>query len=79
MCEAAGADVVVVRTPEDLAVAERIILPGVGAFDEGISRLKDAGLFDSIRLYSNEKRRPILGICLGMQMLGGGSEEGQVS
>ena len=79
MCEAAGADVVVVRTPEDLAVAERIILPGVGAFDEGISRLKDAGLFDSIRLFSNEKRRPILGICLGMQMLGEGSEEGRHS
>jgi glutamine amidotransferase len=76
MCEVAGADVVIVRTPEDLAVAERIILPGVGAFDEGISRLKDAGLFDSIRLYSNEKQRPILGICLGMQMLGEGSEEG---
>lgn len=57
--------------------ADGIILPGVGAFDAGMSKLDEAGLCDIIKGQAN-KGRPILGICLGMQLLGRGSEEGKL-
>lgn len=55
--------------------ADKLILPGVGAFDNGIRNIKELGLWDPIE----EKVRsgtPILGICLGAQLMGKGSEEG---
>lgn len=55
--------------------ADGIILPGVGAFDAGMNKLNESGLVDVIKLEA-QKKKPILGICLGMQMLGRGSEEG---
>lgn len=61
---------------EDIILADKLILPGVGAFDNGMENLKKAGL---IGLLSDEvlgKNKPILGVCLGMQMLMDGSEEG---
>lgn len=57
--------------------SDGIILPGVGAFDAGMSRLNDSGLTDLIKNEA-EKRKPILGICLGMQLLGRCSEEGNL-
>ena len=76
MCDMAGGNTYIARTPKDLEAAERIILPGVGAFDEGMNRLQESGLKDGILSFAKEKKKPILGICLGMQMLGLGSEEG---
>ncbi len=55
--------------------ADGIILPGVGAFDAGMSRLTESGLSEVIRTEA-QKGKTILGICLGMQLLGRGSEEG---
>ena len=54
-----------------------IILPGVGAFDAGMSKLSETGLTDEIKAEA-QKGKPILGICLGMQLLGRQSEEGSM-
>jgi glutamine amidotransferase len=54
--------------------ADSLILPGVGAFSKGIQNLKDNGLFETILDYV-KKGKPLLGICLGMQMLMDESEE----
>ncbi|MDP1578749.1 MAG: imidazole glycerol phosphate synthase subunit HisH [Candidatus Didemnitutus sp.] len=66
------------RTPADATAADRIILPGVGAFDEGMSRLGELGWTDALRNEGSGAARPLLGICLGMQLLFGGSEEGRL-
>lgn len=65
---AIGADVVVSGDPDVLSKADRIILPGVGAFGDAAAKLKAGGLGDFIK---NEvkKGRPLMGICLGMQLL----------
>lgn len=57
--------------------AERIILPGVGSFDKAISNLESLGLIEPIKKKAAEGT-PILGICLGMQLLANGSEEGKL-
>ncbi len=57
--------------------ADGIILPGVGAFDAGMNELEKNGLADVIKDEA-EKGKPILGICLGMQLLGNRSEEGDM-
>lgn len=56
--------------------ADRLILPGVGSFDYGMSMIKESGLLNSIDTVVNDRGRPLLGICLGAQMLGKSSEEG---
>lgn len=65
---AIGAEAVMADTPEGLNEADRIILPGVGAFADAAERLKKSGLFDAI-LKEAAAGKPILGICLGMQLL----------
>ena len=62
-------------SPDDVRGASRLILPGVGAFDHGIEQLHNLGLFSAIQ-ESAAKGTPILGICLGMQLLARRSEEG---
>jgi glutamine amidotransferase len=64
------------RTPADLAEADRLILPGVGAFDHGMARLRGSGLLPALEDRVLRERTPVLGICLGMQLLGLSSEEG---
>lgn len=56
--------------------AERILLPGVGAFDAAMLKIKDAGFRDVLQYKAMEEKVPVLGICLGMQLLTNGSEEG---
>lgn len=60
--------------PNGLAESDSYILPGVGAFDEGVVRLRRNGWFDHLRGLPESTH--VLGICLGMQLLGQGSEEG---
>ncbi|KUG14589.1 imidazole glycerol phosphate synthase amidotransferase subunit [hydrocarbon metagenome] len=63
--------------PEALINAEKIILPGVGAFDRGMQNLENLGLLPALRTCVLNNRIPILGICLGMQLLSNSSEEGK--
>ena len=65
-------------SPDQLRAATRIILPGVGAFDDAMSRLAASGLRDALDEMVIERRVPVLGVCVGMQMLGNGSDEGQL-
>ncbi len=66
--EKLGADVTVSGDPEVLRLADRLILPGVGAFGDAARKLRESGL-DQIVLEEAQKGKPLLGICLGMQML----------
>jgi len=66
-------------TPDDISRAERIILPGIGAYDHGMESLSEHGLVEPLRQRVLQDRVPLLGICLGMQLLGKGSEEGNRS
>lgn len=61
---------------DDLAGAERLILPGVGAFDWAMSRLEHSGMRPTLEELVLRKQKPVLGICVGMQMLADTSEEG---
>ena len=70
-----GTDARVVRAPDEVAKAERLLLPGVGAFDKGMWMLRNAGLEAAVRNHA-ASGRPLLGICLGMQMLADSSDEG---
>ena len=72
--EACGGEVEVTSVPEEIARAERLILPGVGSFKDGMKELHDRGLVEAIREFLSMER-PFLGICLGMQMLMSESEE----
>ena len=69
-------DVKISRNAEEIAAADKLILPGVGAFDAGMERLSDYGLVEQIRTHALTQGKPLLGICLGMQLLGRSSEEG---
>lgn len=62
-----------------LLQADKIILPGVGAFDQAMGMLRESGLLRTIRELVLEKQVPVLGICVGMQMLASSSEEGSAS
>jgi glutamine amidotransferase len=63
----------------DIASAERLILPGVGHFQHGMEQLEQLGLVDILKKEVSENKKPILGICLGMQLLTRHSEEGNLA
>lgn len=72
--EAIGANVDISASPDVVAKADRLLLPGVGSFAQGMAELKARGLDDALREYV-ASFRPFLGICLGMQLLFDSSEE----
>ncbi|MCB1038514.1 MAG: imidazole glycerol phosphate synthase subunit HisH [Acidimicrobiales bacterium] len=76
MVRKVGGQADLVERPADLAGAERVILPGVGAFDEAMARLHDRGFVTVLDEVVASDRVPVLGICLGMQLLADSSEEG---
>ncbi len=63
-------------TPEALEQADHLILPGVGSFDWAMQRLQESGLRQTLDKQVLEKEIPVLGICVGMQMMARSSEEG---
>jgi glutamine amidotransferase len=73
-----GGHAILVDSPVELRDAEKIILVGVGAFDHGMSSLENSGWIDALNEAVLNRRVPILGICLGMQLLCKSSEEGQL-
>ena len=72
-----GYEAQLVSSPELLKKAEKVLLPGVGSFDTGINKLKNSGLYDAVIEHAVTKKKLLMGICLGMQMLGVASEEGK--
>lgn len=71
-----GAQPYVAEHPLALYEADRLVLPGVGAFSEGMARLHEGGWVEMIHRLVDVERKPLLGICLGMQMLARTGEEG---
>lgn len=67
--EVLGCAVMISNTPADLRIANGIVLPGVGAFGDGMKNLHSAGWIDSLEEEVRQNRKPFLGICLGMQLL----------
>ena len=66
--EAIGANVSVVSKPEELVGADKIILPGVGAFADAAEKLRQSGMNEAL-IAQAKMGKPLLGICLGMQLL----------
>ena len=62
-----GIENIITKNADDLRNADRLILPGVGAFPDAIRMLNNSGLTEIIK--EESKKKPLLGICLGMQML----------
>ena len=71
-----GVPAEVVDKPEDLRRAHKLLLPGVGAFDAAMQRIEELGFRAPLDELVLERRIPVLGICLGMQLLTHSSEEG---
>jgi glutamine amidotransferase len=72
-----GSDVTIATTPDFLFDATHIVLPGVGAFGDGIANLERGGWIPALDVEVRTKRKPFLGICLGMQLLAStGTEHG---
>lgn len=71
--ERLGADVRLVSTTAEIDAADRLILPGVGAAGYAMARLAELGLFEAVRTFP----RPLLGVCLGQQLLFERSDEGE--
>lgn len=67
--EKCGSDAVIIDNPLELRDAERIVLPGVGAFPDAMDNLRKNGWIEELNRAVLEKETPILGICLGMQLL----------
>lgn len=72
-----GAQAVASREVSDLESASRLILPGVGSFDEGVKRLRELDLIPKLHELALDKKVPTLGVCLGMQLMTMSSEEGK--
>jgi imidazole glycerol-phosphate synthase subunit HisH len=72
-----GFPALIARSRADLASARRIILPGVGAFDHAMERFEASGMRETVEELVLAHNRPVLGVCVGMQILADASEEGQ--
>ncbi len=77
--EECGGAVTVTRDPADLRQADRIVLPGVGSFAAAMGNLRQAGFDDALREEVARRAVPVLGICLGMQLMAESSTEGGAS
>ncbi len=66
-----------VADPLNIDHFDSIVLPGVGAFDTGVNKLKETGFWKAIKIFVEHEKKPILGICLGMQLFFEKSQEGK--
>ncbi|RDE51167.1 MAG: imidazole glycerol phosphate synthase subunit HisH [Candidatus Accumulibacter meliphilus] len=66
------------RSPADIELAERLLLPGVGSFDFGMAKLHESKLTEMLHRRVTQDKAPILGICLGMQIMCRSSAEGNL-
>lgn len=77
ICERERIGYMIASKPADLGEATHYLLPGVGAFDPTIETLEQSGLLAALEEQVQGNGKPILGICVGMQLLANGSEEGR--
>lgn len=70
---------VITNNKEEIFKADKLILPGVGAFDEVMTQLNESGLRDILDKKVLEEKTPVIGICVGMQILAKTSEEGELA
>jgi imidazole glycerol-phosphate synthase subunit HisH len=68
----------VISTVSEIEKAEKILLPGVGSFDAAMTKIQELGIREALDHKALNDKIPILGICLGMQLLTRGSEEGSL-
>jgi glutamine amidotransferase len=73
-----GVDALISNLPSDISKADKLILPGVGHFQKAVENLKQLQLWEILNDIVLVKKKPILGICLGMQLMALRSEEGNV-
>lgn len=71
-----GTEARIITTPGEVEVSDRVLLPGIGSFDHGMSRLSELGFDEALKEFA-ATGKPFLGICLGMQLLLDSSEEGE--
>ena len=76
MLKKIGADANITASVDEINKADKIILPGIGAFDHCMTMFNNSGFRDVVSEKAFDKKTPVLGICVGMQMLVEGSEEG---
>jgi glutamine amidotransferase len=74
--EALGATVVIAREPEAVRSADKVIVPGVGAFGEAMATLRSRGWVEVLEAEVRQNRKPLMGLCLGMQLLATDGTEG---
>lgn len=79
MIRKAGYRALISGQPEIVAASEKVILPGIGAFDHGIRSLQERNLVEALTEAVKRRGVPFLGICLGMQLLMGSSAEGTLA
>lgn len=79
MIEKAGGTASAVIRPEELRRVDKLVIPGVGKFDHGISQIKNRNFLAPLTEYIQVQGSPVLGICLGMQILCNRSEEGSLN
>jgi imidazole glycerol-phosphate synthase subunit HisH len=77
--ERIGSPIQITSSIPEIMKAEKLVLPGVGHFANGMKNLRDMGLQDALNEKVISQKVPILGICLGMQLFTGFSEEGNVA
>lgn len=70
-----GAQTRVVSDANGVASAEFLVLPGVGSYGAAVERLRSTRIYDAVREHAVARHRPVLGLCLGMQLLADSSEE----
>ena len=78
-CKRVGFELIISSKQSDIENADKLILPGVGHFSKGMEKLKELNLIEVLSKKVIQQETPILGICLGMQLLSKKSEEGNVT
>jgi glutamine amidotransferase len=78
MLRKVGAEAVITADPKTIANADKLILPGVGTFDRAMENLSQLGIIQLLNEQVVDKGKPVLGICLGMQLMTKRSDEGNL-
>jgi glutamine amidotransferase len=76
MIRKSGGEVCISGDPDKIITADKLLLPGVGHFDHGMKMFNSSGIRDAVERFALDLKKPVLGICLGAQIMGMGSEEG---